>query len=175
MKPSLLAPAWLMAALSLVVALILATRVSKVGGQLVASRMAAETLAAGLAEIQSLRSRNATATLGTPPEGAVTTALLMTLDKVGLPEESLRQQSAGGEMAIAPGTPGQPAATRRDAMAVIGPISLRQLGDFFAAWKNDQPSWVLTQLDLSHVGSPKDATYTATLKLTTVYVTTSPR
>ena len=52
----------------------------------------------------------------------------------------------------------------------LSPLSPAQAGQFIAAWEASEPAWLLTRLDLTHVGTEAETRYDARLVLATTYL-----
>lgn len=124
----------------------------------------ADQLAEQLREIDRLSRVRETALPTAPPKDAVTRPLLTALRTAGLAESTLQRQSGGAEERVGQSNHGF---AQREVRAVLGPITLPQLGAFIAAWKSAQPAWVITELTLSHNG-PSDK-YSAAIQFTATY------
>ena len=60
----------------------------------------------------------------------------------------------------------------QSASVQLSPLSTRQLGLFLAAWRSAEPAWLVTQLNLSHLGpnTYANSIYEIRLIMTSTYI-----
>lgn len=59
----------------------------------------------------------------------------------------------------------------RTEVIVLDPLSLHELGAWLSIWRESQPRWILTQIELrASTGPDASGRYMATIQLTTVFV-----
>jgi hypothetical protein len=136
------------------------------------ARVQAAAFSQQLAEIERLRPQRQTALLASKPTESVSAALRASLATAGVGEASLRSVNPGSDEALAPNDPASPAYRRQTIAVALGPITVRQLGQFLAAWRTAEPAWIVTRLDCTHAGGKADpnSTYDARLTLATTYL-----
>lgn len=85
----------------------------------------------------------------------------------GLRDITVRSVTPAGDRALESGSAGGPARRAQSVRIVLGPVTVDDLGAFLARWRQDQPLWTISAVDL---GSPRDGSYQATLTASAVYV-----
>ncbi len=136
------------------------------------ARTQAKAFSQQLADVERLRPQRQTALLASKPTESVSTALRASLAAAGVGESSLRAVNPGSDEALPSNDPTSPAYRRQNITVSLTPITTRQLGQFFAAWRTAEPAWIVTRIDCTHAGGEADtnSTYDARLTLATTYL-----
>jgi tetratricopeptide (TPR) repeat protein len=161
----------LAAAVGVLLACLAAWRAASASREAAALHNQASTLAQRVDEIERLRPRRATALLASRPTESVSAALREALAAAGVGDAPLRSVAPGADEPLRTGNAEEAEYRRQSVSVTLAPITVRQLGAFLAAWRDAEPAWIVTRLDLTHAGpdTEPDSTYDARLTLTTPY------
>jgi hypothetical protein len=97
-------------------------------------------------DLDTLRSKLPDWSANARPSGTLAPQVSAAISAAGLPASAMLSLSADPEMP-APAKGIQ--ANRRRATLVLAPVTLPQLGAFLQTWRQRQPAWVISQLDVS--------------------------
>lgn len=165
---------WLVAVIALVFAALSAWSAHSASVDSERARVRAASLARNLAEIDSLRAQKQTALLDSPPTESLSAAVRSSLKSAGIPDSTLRSLSSAPDESIS--APGLDGYRRLSVSLQLTPITNKQLGQFLADWRQAEPAWLVTRIDLSHSAPESDVncTYEARLTLATTFVRPAP-
>ena len=132
-----------------------------------ADAAAAHALARADAErVLALRTRTQTAAAGLQPQQDVFQQANQAIAAAGLRGVAVRSVTPAGDRALDAGS-ASPPRRAQSVRIVLGPITVHELGAFLTRWRQDQPLWTITAIDLA---SPRDGTYQTTLTASAVYI-----
>lgn len=117
--------------------------------------------------VLALRTRTQTTAAGLQPQQDVFQQANQTTSAAGLRGVAVRSVTPAGDRALDAGSAAGPPRRAQSVRIVLGPITVHELGAFLTRWRQDQPLWTITAIDLA---SPRDATYQATLTASAVYI-----
>lgn len=130
------------------------------------ARTAFDLAHADAKRVLALRTRTQTAAAGLQPQQDVFQQANQTLSAAGLRGVAVRSVTPAGDRAL-DAKAASPPRRAQSVRIVLGPITVDELGAFLTRWRQDQPLWTITAIDLA---SPRDATYQATLTASAVYI-----
>ncbi len=124
-------------------------------------------------EVIGLRSQQQQIAHAEQPENDLIARVNITLDRAALGDESLGGLRKEADSAIASRSGAETADYYKQSFRLnLKSLSPAELGRFLAAWRETQPLWTVTRIDLTHQrgrGKTGDK-YDATIVLTAVYV-----
>jgi len=91
--------------------------------------------------------------LNSRPAGTLAPLVSATLAAAGLPPSTLGSLSADSETGAGPRTGVQ--VRRRRAVLTLSGLTLPQLGGFLSQWRERQPTWTVSQIDIAPDLTPK--------------------
>lgn len=127
--------------------------------------------------VLALRAARQTIAAGAQPENDVIARVNATLADAGLPRSTLRSLVPEAVVSIRSGgssasSGSGPAYNRQSLRLTLGDLSVVDLGRFLLHWRETQPLWTITRLELIHQrGAGSNAGhYDVTLVLSTIYL-----
>jgi hypothetical protein len=109
------------------------------------ARVTLHQVQASVAELSRLRSGGPSIPMARRPASALPSVLSAGLAAAGVPNQSLASFNASSPAAI----DGGHGLTKERANLVLNPITLPQLGRVLAAWRESEPAWAITNIELS--------------------------
>lgn len=106
--------------------------------------------AADVAELQRLRSSQATSLFGEPPDEDINARVAACLASIALPESIATSIKRESDRAVST-NPQDRTRRQRDVRIELRPISPASLGRFLAAWGEQNPAWSIGQISLRKI------------------------
>lgn len=114
------------------------------------AQRAYQLAAADVAELQRLRSSQATSLFGEPPDEDINARVAACLASIALPESIATSIKRESDRAVST-NPHNRNRRQRDVRIELRPISPAGLGRFLAAWGEQNPAWAVGQISLRKI------------------------
>jgi len=122
-----------------------------------------------IARLVELRGRRQTIAAEAKPEQDLIARVNTTLSASGISTSRMKSLTQESDRAVGPEAEGL---RQQSVRVVLEPVTTPELGAFLARWREEQPLWTPTRIELNHTGRRDDTVgqYTARLLLAATYI-----